>query len=308
MRHYSNNRSFIYDSEGSRLFFLLMLCLLSAHLHSCGPKNWIKAKDNGCGVYDPEPVKGQELSWDGACVDGYADGYGVLSVFEKGNLAFTCEGNSNRGRFQGIIIFSVYKDKDRWCQYEEQWKNGKPLKRTRNITLETVLSGVPEAREYLYLLKKFKKEHPDVWIDDFHEILLKKTGFACQDIEESSSDSHKKTSENFAITADKGIVKKGKVFNGELLFKVYNHHLSSHVFYTVFHHRSASLKELVSDAYIPGGDQFFTMKGDAICQTDALPLALPNQYAPQSLSQMEKLVFLEMDSFKGKYWYPVKNE
>ena len=54
-----------------------------------------------CQVRNPDPKPGQNITWSGACKDGYADGPGILEWLVDGKLSSHQEGNMARGALQG---------------------------------------------------------------------------------------------------------------------------------------------------------------------------------------------------------------
>lgn len=308
MKYYFKNTTHV-------IFFKIILICMVLILPSCGYKNWVQIKDRQCKIFDPHPMKGQSFEWNGKCESGRAHGYGVLSVFENGKLSMTCEGNAASGYLHGFIIFSLYKNETLWCQYEERWYKGKPYNRIRNVTLEKYLSKASSAREYLFFLKKYQKEieNTDIWIDDYHQILLQKTVFACKDMEvhaskiQSPSKSNQHPSNESNLDKNLIPVNTGKAFKNELLFKIYDYNTNHYVYYTVYNHRVASLKELTGDKYIPGGKQFYINDTSFVCENDNVPEELPSKFAPIHLSKNGRPVYLEKESIKEGYWYPVKN-
>ncbi len=277
--------------KDSLFFLIVILGSMLPVLSSCSGKHWIVVKEDGCTIYDPDPIEGQVLVWSGECKRGHAQGYGVLSVYEKNQRFLTCEGNARRGQLHGFIVFTVYKNDQVQFQYEDTWVKGRLVKRLRNVTMEKSLSSAETAREYLFLLKKYEKEYPDAWMDDFHQALLEKVVFACKALEVNRPVEKR--------------VEAGKIYKDELLFKVYNHDISGFTYYTVYNHRIASLKELVNDIYIPGGDQFYTNDASVLCGKDNFPTELPDRYAPIILSENGEMVFfMDKDSTQRPFWYP----
>lgn len=272
---------------------------------SCSNKNWIISEDNACKLFDPHPVEGQLIKWQGPCMDSYANGYGVLSVYENGQLSMECEGYAQRGYIDGFVLFSIYKDNTLQYKYEETWYKGIPAKRTKNITLETLLSTAKDARQYLHLLKQYKTNYPEAWIDGYHQILLEKTTFTCQRIDISTAPSNGNPLSTSAYFARQPM-KIETIPKGELLFKVFDPQPLSadappYICYTLFFHRVASLKELAGDRFIPGGNQIIITNLSKVCSENGIPEKLPDiPIAPDSGN-------VDKGNNKG-YWYPQKKE
>jgi hypothetical protein len=55
----------------------------------------------GCKVYDPSPAPNETVTWSGQCLDGYADGRGVVQWLQGGEPRTRVEGTLVRGRFEG---------------------------------------------------------------------------------------------------------------------------------------------------------------------------------------------------------------
>ncbi len=283
------------------LFLFLFVINAPFAFLSCSHKNWVVVNNNNCKIYDPEPVAGQLLKWNGSCRKGHAQGYGVLSVYEKGILSLKCEGNAIRGYLQGFIIFSTYKNGKPLCKYEETWIKGKPVKRNRNLTLDNFLSTANGARKYLYLLKTYQQNNPKAWMTDFHKILLQKTAFVCKDI-------------NLKKTIGGQSEKKGiglnthKTFKNELLFKVFNYLSDEYTYFTIFNHRIASLKELVNEQYRPGGEQCYTNDVSVLCSDNYLPTNLPVKNSPIQMPQENGSNAMAGEKIPDKrlYWYPIR--
>ena len=57
---------------------LLSLPVCAAH----AAESWI-ADSKGCRVYNPNPLRGESITWDGPCAGGYAEGGGTLTLTDK---------------------------------------------------------------------------------------------------------------------------------------------------------------------------------------------------------------------------------
>ena len=76
--------------EKIKLFPIIVIISAFVVLLSCSSKNWIEINNGICKIYDPDPVPGQVITWDGKCKKKYAHGYGILSVYEDNKLTFRC--------------------------------------------------------------------------------------------------------------------------------------------------------------------------------------------------------------------------
>ncbi len=275
----------------TRVFLLsAFLSCITGILCSCLSNHWITPDNVDCRIFDPEPAENQTLTWDGPCKGRYADGYGTLTVYQDSLLFIKCEGFFSKGRMQDFVKVTLYKNNHMVSQYEEEWYRGYPLNRIRNLTLIDTLDSAQNAREYLFLLKKYTLDHPDAWLDNFHKVLDQRIVFACDDI---------------LVKSKKGDP-AAKVFKDELLLRVHNSDNSDFTYYTVYNHRIASLKDLLSDRFQPGGKQFYTDQAFDICDDKTIPSALPYTYAPVNPSAQSGLIFLKEKDFGNKHWYPVK--
>jgi hypothetical protein len=63
--------------------------------------------ENGCKVYDASPRPDETVTWSGRCIDGYADGVGVVQWLLSGKPGSRFEGTLVRGKSegQGTIVF-----------------------------------------------------------------------------------------------------------------------------------------------------------------------------------------------------------
>ena len=100
------------------LSVIILLAAANVHAQNDGTMATI-ADENGCKVYNPMPQENESISWDGACVDGYADGKGVLDWFINGQLEERYEGELQKGWANGQ---GTYISK-RGIRYKGEWKN-----------------------------------------------------------------------------------------------------------------------------------------------------------------------------------------
>lgn len=289
--------SFHYLPHSSILLAALLFFMCIAASCSLSKGRYVKTRNNGCSVFDPDPVEGQILEWSGDCSNGYASGYGQLSVFENQRIHFMCSGEMREGRFSGSVTFAIYKEDQILCEYEDEWHAGFPTARIRNLTLEKHLEDAENARHYLHRLARYRKAHPDVWIDDFHEILLKKVTFACVDIV---------VNEPLSLHSDdsgKKQFRKGKIFKNELLLQIHEDGRPEAGYYTVYNTRVVSLKQLASDRYRPGGAQFHILRSSKICSDKEPPAEIPRRYAPVAITT-EEMRFVDEENLKAPFWHP----
>lgn len=70
---------------------------------------WVVSIDNKCKILDPYFSDGVTMKWEGGCLDGKANGYGVLTKFSNGEYESTFEGNYKNGVREGAGKFT-HKD------------------------------------------------------------------------------------------------------------------------------------------------------------------------------------------------------
>ncbi len=79
---------------------------------------WITDK-KGCKVWNSYPASKESITWSGACVNGYANGYGILQWHKSGHVKSTYEGQYLKGWVTGKGKY-ISVDGDR---YEGDWVN-----------------------------------------------------------------------------------------------------------------------------------------------------------------------------------------
>jgi hypothetical protein len=106
---------------------LLVLCLgisipaRAQEEDQAKPAEWIADPRTGCKVWNNYPQDGDEISWDGPCVDGLAHGKGVLRWFADGENYETDEGEFRRGKMHGHVIA-----RDDTGTFEGEFRDNKP--------------------------------------------------------------------------------------------------------------------------------------------------------------------------------------
>jgi hypothetical protein len=107
----------------TRLCIILLLCLVpllsTAQAKIKKDTTWIETT-TGCKVYNPHPIKNETIAWSGDCIDGYANGEGVLIWYRKGNKSDVYKGQMRRGKLHGKGRY-VYVD---GSSYEGEYVNG----------------------------------------------------------------------------------------------------------------------------------------------------------------------------------------
>ena len=105
------------------LFFLVLVqfATLSAYAEDSDGE-WIKDQ-NGCKHFNPHPQVNENLTWSGACKDGYAEGNGKIKWNVDGKLAEEYEGDYARGRPEGKGAMTSHENGQK---YNGEWKEGVP--------------------------------------------------------------------------------------------------------------------------------------------------------------------------------------
>lgn len=62
---------------------------------------WIFDKESSCKFFTQRNAENRSFTWTGSCVDGFADGKGILIMLEHGFEYFRFEGELNKGRAEG---------------------------------------------------------------------------------------------------------------------------------------------------------------------------------------------------------------
>lgn len=284
----------IGEKDGPRPWMaLLAAALLCWASVGCGARHWIAAENSGCKLFDSHPEAGQRLRWEGACHEGRADGWGLLQVFQDGVLQYRIEGNMNQGRLDGGVRFGIYREGRLVSEYEEKWLQGQRRERLRNLTLESRLAGIGDARGYLLALKRFQQAHPDAWLDALHRALAARTVFAAREIAVSEGPPE--------IAAPR----RGKVLEHELLFKIFDGSSTpAFRYYTLYRHRPSALRDLTTGNYEPGGRQFSIARPADDLLTEDPPDALPERYAPLQAVSDAPLTFL--GEAPAGHWHPLR--
>jgi len=103
------------------IFILALLSTLTISLNAQTLKDeWIVCNTQGCIVLDPLGERMMEygnpdysaevtMKWEGSCIDGKANGYGILTRYKKGEYQSTFEGEFKNGIREGEGKFS-HKD------------------------------------------------------------------------------------------------------------------------------------------------------------------------------------------------------
>ncbi len=137
-------------SHGQRLYpqeRVLRALIICAALLPFGAlaENGFILDQKGCKVGNPSPKPDETVSWSGACLNGYADGKGVLQWYVSGVPSTRYEGTLHGGVLAGqgkLTMPNGASYEGSWLagkqdgtgvqtmpdgtRYEGQWKNGQP--------------------------------------------------------------------------------------------------------------------------------------------------------------------------------------
>jgi MORN repeat protein len=82
---------------------------------------WAADPKTGCRVWDPHPQPRQSISWSGRCIDGFAEGRGIVQWFKDALVFEKDEGEWHEGRQTG-------KGVQTWPtgRYDGELRNGEP--------------------------------------------------------------------------------------------------------------------------------------------------------------------------------------
>ena len=86
--------------------FIMAICQYDFLMAQTLKDEWVLVNDKGCKVLDPYYSDGITMKWDGACINGKANGFGKLTKYDDGKLESTFEGNYNNGIREGKGTFS----------------------------------------------------------------------------------------------------------------------------------------------------------------------------------------------------------
>ena len=89
-----------------RIFLKVLLatiCLTTAYSYarSAESSRWEADHQTGCQVWNENPQPNETITWSGSCLNGYAEGLGVLDWFEDGIATSHHQGNFKQGRPSG---------------------------------------------------------------------------------------------------------------------------------------------------------------------------------------------------------------
>lgn len=109
----------------SRIVLTLMAAvfgLVLGPITALAAGEWLVDPKTGCRIWNGYPEPGENVSWDGPCENGYAQGFGRLTWFKDDKANGTYEGERKDGKANGYGI-NTWVNGDR---YEGQWRDDKP--------------------------------------------------------------------------------------------------------------------------------------------------------------------------------------
>lgn len=109
-----------YLSRLGRLARLALLCLIGTASGAQAQQGWI-TDANGCKIANPNPRPTESVKWNGACVDGFADGQGVMQWYSDSAPGPRYEGNLRRGVVSGRGKLTLPDG----SMYDGEWSDGK---------------------------------------------------------------------------------------------------------------------------------------------------------------------------------------
>lgn len=80
----------------------------------------IEDASSKCKVWNPKPVDGEAVSWNGSCTDGYATGLGTVRWYLKGQLQNEVTGAYEKGEVKKPITLKYYMDDNVTSTYNVQ--------------------------------------------------------------------------------------------------------------------------------------------------------------------------------------------
>lgn len=124
--------------------------------------DWILSSDTQCKLWNPNPVVNESITWSGPCVDGIANGQGVVQWFLNGIPYDRYEGQVAAGRRHGLGV-ATYQN---GVRVEGQFLDGLPNGLTKEILPRKVFDLLKSTPRY----RAFNNEGE--WINDEFVLLI----------------------------------------------------------------------------------------------------------------------------------------
>ncbi len=99
--------------------FLFSVLLFCPFVVAAGGQ-W-RGEHKDCAVWNPKPIPGESVTWSGGCVNGKAEGYGILRWFENSVETSRYEGALRGGKREGEGVYE-WAGGDR---YEGEFRDGR---------------------------------------------------------------------------------------------------------------------------------------------------------------------------------------
>jgi hypothetical protein len=107
---------------GSIVFTVLLTLSAEQATAQTRQPGWTVDAQSGCRVWNPSPEPEDSIKWQGPCVNGFADGKGVLRWYSIGNHYETDEGEFREGKLNGFAILTWTSGR----RFEGMWRDQKP--------------------------------------------------------------------------------------------------------------------------------------------------------------------------------------
>lgn len=104
-----------------RVIAVLLIWASATVVVRAEPPGWIADSRTSCRAWNNYPRADDRIAWDGPCVDGYAEGRGVLRWFSGGENYETDVGEFKRGKLNGSAVVTNPRGR-----FEGVFRNNKP--------------------------------------------------------------------------------------------------------------------------------------------------------------------------------------
>lgn len=121
----------------------------------------IMKTDEGCAINNPLPKDGESVSWSGGCVNGLADGYGVLQWYLHGKPTDRYVGEYQAGRIHGVGQY-VWRD---GVVHTGSWKDDRV-----DGFAEIVFTGLWQGDVYVGAMQDGKRHGRGTYYSNIHNL------------------------------------------------------------------------------------------------------------------------------------------
>ena len=129
----------------SRVGLSLLITVLCT-FPACGEDHWKTDRATGCRIEAPQTWEKYAVQWTGACVEGRADGSGVLKAFSGGKVQELYYGRAK----QGVLEIGVIETDNGYVA--GRFADGKPVqdgdRETYIQAFHEAVAGANQASEY----------------------------------------------------------------------------------------------------------------------------------------------------------------